>query len=194
MYKRSFKQIYKTEYRVWGHFLKMFTTRLLRIKRKMDKQMFPTSSSSSSMKRILKQFTKIWKQPQYTYIWYAYKTYMYIVFIHTNTNTMEYFSAMRKKDILSFVTKLMDIEYVRLSVISQRKTSFVWVTYMRNLKNQTHKKHRVKWWSPAIGGQGIRLMLFQGTNLQRVVNRPQRSDAWYNEYRQQYFTYNHRIC
>lgn len=77
---------------------------------------------------------------------------MYIVFIHTNTNTMEYFSAMRKKDILSFVTKLMDIEYVRLSVISQRKTSFVWVTYMRNLKNQTHKKHRVKWWSPAIGG------------------------------------------
>ena len=39
------------------------------------------------------------------------------------------------------------------------------------------------------GGGGIRQMLFKDTNLQQVVNKPQRSNAQYNEYRQQYCNY-----
>ena len=31
-------------------------------------------------------------------------------------------------------------------------------------------------------------MLFKGTDLQQVVNKPQRSNAQYNEHRQQYCT------
>ena len=37
---------------------------------------------------------------------------------------MEYYSSMRKKDILPFETAQMDFENIILSKISQRKTSF----------------------------------------------------------------------
>ena len=39
--------------------------------------------------------------------------------------TMEYYSAMRKKEILPFATTWMDLEGVMLTEISQRKTNTV---------------------------------------------------------------------
>ena len=62
---------------------------------------------------------KIWKQPkgssigEWIKMWYIY------------THTMEYYSAMRKKEILPFATTWMDLEDIRLSEISQTKTNTV---------------------------------------------------------------------
>ena len=48
--------------------------------------------------------------------------------------TMDYYSAIKKKEILPFATMWMDLEAIMLSEISQRKTNTV-ITYMWNLKN-----------------------------------------------------------
>lgn len=37
--------------------------------------------------------------------------------------TMEHYSAMRKEDILPFVTTWVDLEHIMINKISQRKTS-----------------------------------------------------------------------
>ena len=39
---------------------------------------------------------------------------------------MEYYSAMRKKEILPFVTIQMDLESITFSEISQKKANTVW--------------------------------------------------------------------
>ena len=61
---------------------------------------------------------KIWKQHKCPSMdeWIK-KTWIY---------TMEYYSAMRKKEILLFVTMCMDPRGIMLSEISQTKTTIVW--------------------------------------------------------------------
>ena len=54
---------------------------------------------------------------------------------------------------------------------------------MWNLKNPNMEKQ----WLPGAGRQLPGQMLFKGTNLQLVANKPQRSNAQYSEYRQQYY-------
>ena len=44
---------------------------------------------------------------------------------HTNTHSVEYYSAIKKKKILPFATIQMKLEGVMLSEISQRKISTV---------------------------------------------------------------------
>ena len=51
---------------------------------------------------------------------------------------MEYYSAVKKNEILPFATMWMDLEDTKLSEISQRKTSTL-IIYMWNLKNKTNK-------------------------------------------------------
>ena len=46
---------------------------------------------------------------------------------------MEYYLAIRKKEILPFTATWMDLEGIILSEIGQRKTSTIW-----NLKNTTN--------------------------------------------------------
>ena len=53
---------------------------------------------------------------------------------------MEYYSAIKKNEILPFATIWMDLEGIMLSKIYQTekdKYSYV-ITYMRNLKNKTN--------------------------------------------------------
>ena len=53
---------------------------------------------------------------------------------------MEYYSAIRKEDILPFVTTWIDLKHIMLSEISQRKTSTVeYHLFMGS------KKTKVKW-------------------------------------------------
>ena len=60
---------------------------------------------------------KVWKQPkcpptgEWIKMWYIY--------------TMEYYSAIKKNEILPFATMWMDLEGIMLSEISQRKTNTV---------------------------------------------------------------------
>ena len=40
---------------------------------------------------------------------------------HTHTHTLEYYSAIKKKEILTFATTWMDTEVIILSEVSQRE-------------------------------------------------------------------------
>ena len=54
--------------------------------------------------------------------------------------TMDYYSAMRKKEILPFVTTWMNLESIMLSEISQtEKDKNSVIIYMWNLKNKTNE-------------------------------------------------------
>ena len=47
------------------------------------------------------------------------------IYIYTDIYLMEYYSAMRKKEVLPFMTTWMDLEDIMLSKINQRKTNTV---------------------------------------------------------------------
>ena len=70
--------------------------------------------------------TKTWKQPKCTSteewikkIWYIY--------------TMQYYSAIKKNDIMPFAATWMDLEIIILSEVSQTKKD-KYIIYMWNLK------------------------------------------------------------
>ena len=51
--------------------------------------------------------------------------------------TMEYYSAMKKKESLPPTTTWMDLEHIMLSEISQTKTSVVWYYFYKKSKKAT---------------------------------------------------------
>ena len=59
--------------------------------------------------------------------------------------TMEYYSAIKKNEILSFVTMWMELEGIMLSEIRERQISYD-VTHMRNSGHKTdeHKGREAK--------------------------------------------------
>ena len=65
----------------------------------------------------LSTIAKVWNQPkcpsmdEWIKMWYIY--------------TMEYYSAMKKNEILPFATMWMELEGIMLSEISQRKTKIL---------------------------------------------------------------------
>ena len=84
---------------------------------------------------------------------------------------MEYYSDMRKKEILPFLTTWMDLESIMLSQISQtEKDKYYIISLTCGIwKSQTqNKKERVEWCYQGLGGGEIREMLFKGINLQQV--------------------------
>ena len=107
-----------------------------------------------------------------------------------HTYTMEYYSVMRKEDNPAICDN-MDRPWAHYAKwdVRQRRTSVVWCHYyVKSNKVKFIKKKGINWWSPVDGGWGIRLVLFKGTYMQEVVNKLSRSDAEYDEYRQQYHT------
>ena len=53
---------------------------------------------------------------------------------------MDYYSAIKKNEILPFTTTRMNLQGIILSeIISQRKTNTYGCTYMWNLKNKTYE-------------------------------------------------------
>ena len=74
--------------------------------------------------------------------------------VYILTFTMEYYSAIKKNEILPHVTTWMDPEGIMLKEISQRKTNTVGSLFMWNLKEnkQINKTiGRCRRW--AVGGQ-----------------------------------------
>ena len=56
---------------------------------------------------------------------------------HTHTHTMDYYSAIKKNEILPFVRTWMDLKGIILSEISQWKINTMWFQIlMWNLKNK----------------------------------------------------------
>jgi len=65
-----------------------------------------------------------WKQPKWssTDEWIKMCVYIYIMCVlYTYIHIMDYYSAIKKNEILPFVTTQMDLEGIKLSEISQTK-------------------------------------------------------------------------
>ena len=97
---------------------------------------------------------KTWRQPTCpsTEEWIRKMWYIY---------TMEYYSAIKKKEIMQFVSTWMNLEIIILSEVRERQISYD-ITYMWNLKKmiqinlftkpiQTHR-HREQTGSCQVGG------------------------------------------
>ena len=48
-----------------------------------------------------------------------------MVYTHTHTHTPDYYSALRKDEILLFTSTWMELECIMLSEISQKKTNTI---------------------------------------------------------------------
>ena len=66
----------------------------------------------------LSTIAKVWKEPKCPSMDEWIKKMWYI-------DTMEYYSAIKKNEILPFVTTWMELEGITLSEISQRKTKII---------------------------------------------------------------------
>ena len=55
------------------------------------------------------------------------------------THTREYYSAIKKNEIVSFAATWMDLESTILSEVSQTEEDKYYITYMCNLKNNTNE-------------------------------------------------------
>ena len=83
--------------------------------------------------------------------------------------TMEYYSAIKKNEIMSFPATWMDLEIVILSEVSQRKTNIIWYcfyveskklyqwTYLQNINRVTKVENKLMvtrgwlWWCDELG-------------------------------------------
>ena len=82
-------------------------------------------------------FTKIaktWKQPQCpsTEEWIKKVWYIY---------TMEYYSAIKRNEILAFLATWMDLEIIMLSALDSETSTSYTITYMWNLKKGHNELH-----------------------------------------------------
>ena len=66
---------------------------------------------------------KIWKQLKCPLIKEWIKK-MWCVHTHTHTHTMEYYSAIKKNEIMSFLETWVDLEMVILSEVGQTKENY----------------------------------------------------------------------
>ena len=82
---------------------------------------------------------------------------------------MDYYSVIKKKEILPFVTTWMDFKGIRLNEICERK-KLCCLTYMWNLKNKqkinklSSHIQRIDWWLPEAEGSVDKM----STNFQKV--------------------------
>ena len=93
---------------------------------------------------------------------------------------MEYYSAIKRKEILPFGTLWMDLKGIVLNEMSDRERQTLYVlTYIWNLKKLNSWKLRVEWWLPGTWGLGkyrskgtncnFKLNKFWGSNVQYMV-------------------------
>ena len=61
-----------------------------------------------------------------------------VVNMYLQTHTMEYYSAIKKNDILPFAATWMDLEGIMLSEISQTMTNTVW--YCLHVESKKYNK------------------------------------------------------
>ena len=78
----------------------------------------------------LSTIAKAWKEPKCPSIdeWIKKMWCMYThthTHTHAHTHTMEYYSTIKKNEILPFATTWMELEGIMLSEISQKKTKII---------------------------------------------------------------------
>ena len=107
----------------------------------LDKTIIQKDMCTPMFVAALFTITKTWKQPKcpltnkwITKMWYIYKH----THTHTHTHTMEYYTAIKKNEIMPFAATWMDLEIIILSEVSQKKTNTVWYHYTWKLKYDTN--------------------------------------------------------
>ena len=102
---------------------------------------------------------------------------------------LEYYSAMRNEAILLFATTSIGLEFIISEIRETEKDKCHMISLLCGiLKNPDSLKTESKWWLPGDGGKGTKCVLFKVINLQQAIHKPQRSNAQYNQYRQQQYT------
>ena len=94
---------------------------------------------------MLSTISIVWKEPKCPLVgewinkmWYVCM-YVY-THTHTHTHTMEYYSAIKKNEILPFATMWMELEGIMLSKMSQsEKDKYHMISLMWNLRNKRDK-------------------------------------------------------
>ena len=96
---------------------------LLGIYPKKAKTLIGKDTCTSMFIAALFMIAKTWKQPKCpsTANWFKKMWYRY---------TIEYYSAIKKNEILLFAAMWMDLENITLSETSQRKTNIVWYLHV----------------------------------------------------------------
>ena len=98
-----------------------------------DKTLIQKDTCTPIFTAALFTIAKTWKQPKCPSTDEWIKKMWYI-------STMEYYSAIKKNEIMSFATTWMDIEIIIPSEVSQKeKDKYHMVTYMWNLKYDTNQ-------------------------------------------------------
>ena len=68
-----------------------------------------------------------------------------IIYVYTHTHTHEYYSAIKKNEILPFATTWMDSEGITLSAMSDTERQILYdITYMWNLKIRQTSEYNKK--------------------------------------------------
>ena len=78
----------------------------------------------------------------YIYIYVYIYIYIYIhiyIYTHTHIHTMQYYSAIKKNEIMPFAATWMDLEIIILSEVRLRKTNIWYHLYVESKKNDTNK-------------------------------------------------------
>ena len=90
--------------------------------------LFRRDTCTSMFIAALSTIAKVWNEPKYPWMDEWIKKMWYVcVYIHTSppphthTYTLEYYSAIKKNEILPFATMWMELEGIMLSEIRQRK-------------------------------------------------------------------------
>ena len=95
------------------------------------KTLFWKDTCTVMFKVVLLTIAMIWKQPKCPSTGESIKMW------HTHTHTLEYYSAIKKNEILPFATTWMDLEGIMLSKTTQRRQIRYDITYIWSLKNKT---------------------------------------------------------
>ena len=104
----------------------------------------------------LSTIAKVWKEPKcHINGWMDKENVVYIY-------TMEYYSAIKKNEILRFATTWMELEGIMLSEISQRKTKIIWLHSYEDFKTQNR-------WTWGKGNKN-NIKTGRGTKQKRLVN------------------------
>lgn len=76
-------------------------------------------------------------------------------------HTMEYYSAIRKQDILSFATTWTDLYGIRISEVSQRKNKYGMVSLICGIQKSELVRTVSRMTVPRDCGEGIAELLFK---------------------------------
>ena len=76
-------------------------------------------------------------------------------------STMEHYSALKRKEILTHVT-WMNLENIMLSETSTSQKDLYHSTYMKYLELSSSLRQEVGWWLPGVGRREYGGLLFNG--------------------------------